>query len=181
MLDFIQKHNTGIKVKPRSKSSIAGLAGAFRRKVCKTEDTDCLDILKVLELVLPKLTGEEFEFFPLDNELMGDTEAAMSPDRMKMCIRQDVYDALHEGDLRARFTIAHELGHFVLHEGVALARGNAKDHKIYEDSEWQANCFAAELLAPINQCIDMTEDEIMEKFHISRQCAGFRFKEANRR
>lgn len=180
MLDFIQKHNTGIKVKPRSKGSIAGLAGAFRRKVCKTGAADCVDILKALELDLPRLTEKEFEFFPLDRNIMGDTEAAMAPDSMKMFIRQDVYDALHEGDFRARFTIAHEFGHFMLHEGVALARSNAKGHKIYEDSEWQANCFAAELLAPVSQCKGLTEDEIMQKFQVSRQCASFRLKEASK-
>lgn len=181
MWDFIQKHNTGIKVKPRSKDSIIGLAGAFRRKICKTEVNDCLDILKVLELDLPRLTDGEFEFFPLEGRVMGDTEAAMSPDRMKMCIRRDVYEALHNGDLRARFTIAHEFGHFMLHEGVALARGGSQEHKIYEDSEWQANSFAAELLAPVSQCKGLTEDEIMQKFQVSRQCAGFRLKEASRK
>lgn len=100
---------------------------------------------------------------------------------MKMFIRKDVYDALHAGDPRARFTIAHEFGHFVLHDGIALARSNARSHKVYEDSEWQANCFAAELLAPKDQCKDLTEDEIMEKFKVSRQCAGFRLKEANKK
>lgn len=181
MLDFIQKHNTGIKVKPRSKDSIAGFARAFRNKVCKTEATDCLNVLKALEIYLPNLTEGKFEFFPLDRSVMGDTEAAMAPDSMKMFIRQDVYEALHDGDLRARFTIAHEFGHFILHEGVALARGDARDHKIYEDSEWQANCFAAELLAPVSQCKNKTEDEIMEKFQVSRQCAKLRLKEANKR
>lgn len=77
-MDFLQKHNVGIKVKPRSKEAIIGSANAFRKKVCKTKVDECLDILKVLEMTLPNLTSGEFEFYPLEEKAMGDTEAAMS-------------------------------------------------------------------------------------------------------
>lgn len=60
---------------------------------------------------------------------------------------------------RQRFTIAHELGHFLLHEGETLhldqERGaysikyrNAQSSMGQDDSEKEANFFAAELLMP---------------------------------
>ena len=70
---------------------------------------------------------------------------------MTIILRADTYDALCDVSdpkhCRARFTVAHEIGHLILHEGFALARGAVR-HKHYEDSEWQADTFAAELLMP---------------------------------
>ena len=48
-----------------------------------------------------------------------------------------------------RWTLAHELGHFVLHKEEG---GHLFTDGIFcgteEDAEWQANCFAAEILMP---------------------------------
>ncbi|MFB6349447.1 ImmA/IrrE family metallo-endopeptidase [Moraxella sp. ZJ142] len=107
---------------------------------------------------------------------MGMTEVAVLPDKKLMHIREDVYEALHGNDPRARFTIAHEFGHLFMHKGVALNRGDG-NHKTYEDSEWQANQFAAELLAPLKGCVGLSIDEIMTKYKISYQCAALRYKE----
>ncbi|HWZ84104.1 MAG TPA: ImmA/IrrE family metallo-endopeptidase [Terriglobales bacterium] len=53
---------------------------------------------------------------------------------------------------RQRFTIAHEIGHFVLHKGIKLHvdedfRINLRDGSV-NDEEIDANAFAAELLMP---------------------------------
>ena len=140
-----------------------------------------MDLLKVIEVILPRLSNFKFEFEIHSNSIMGTTEAAMSPDTMKMYIREDVYDQLHQGNGRARFTIAHEIGHFILHDGVALARFNDGKHKAYEDSEWQANFFAAELLAPCIACKEINSIErLVNSFGISYECAEYRIKEANK-
>ena len=52
---------------------------------------------------------------------------------------------------RYRFTIAHELGHYVLHrQGVLDKVSTRRDMTIWNDAseEAEANCFAAELLMP---------------------------------
>ena len=51
---------------------------------------------------------------------------------------------------RRRFTIAHELGHWELHEAYSQFLCNAEDMRDYGQSplEVEANCFAAELLMP---------------------------------
>ncbi|OBX73763.1 hypothetical protein A9308_00710 [Moraxella atlantae] len=175
-LDF-QHHTKGVRVSPRSKKSICGLARALRQKVAQAKDDQALDLCKLIELVLPKATNNKFEFVIKNYGYMGNTEAAMSPDSMKMYIREDVYEALHADDPRARFTIAHEIGHFILHDGVALGRDNGSPHKIFEDSEWQANVFAAELLAPLDCCVGLDVEDVMEIFCVSRSCAQYRKKE----
>ena len=170
--------NRGVRVKPRSKENIKGLANAFRTGYAKIDSHQKLDLLDLIEVILPKITNLKFEFLLLEEEEMGEVEAAMSPDSMKMYIRNDVYEQLHQDDTRARFTIAHEIGHFVLHDGVALTRSSQDKHEPFRDSEWQADSFAAELLAPIQACKEYsTIEDIMNNFGISYSCARIRFNE----
>lgn len=175
----IMHHNKGVRVKARSKKEIRGLSDAFRKKFAKVDLYQEIDLLEVIEVILPRLSNFKFEFEIHSDGVMGATEAAMSPDTMKMYIREDVYNQLHQGNGRARFTIAHEIGHFILHDGVALARSNDGKHKTYEDSEWQANFFAAELLAPCIACKEMGSVEMLvNNFGISYECAEYRMREA---
>ncbi len=170
--------NRGVRVNPRSKENIKGLANAFRTDYAKINLHERINLLQLIEIVLPKITNLKFEFILVEKEEMGDVEAAMSPDRMKMYIRNDVYDQLHQEDPRARFTIAHEIGHFVLHDEVTLTRSSQSKHEPFRDSEWQADCFAAELLAPIQACKEYsTIEDIMNVFGISYSCAQIRFNE----
>lgn len=172
--------NKGIKVKPRTKVSIYQSANKLRQ-ILGIDIHQPFDILYFLEITLQKGTNYKFNFVPKSKEYMGDIEAAVSPDEKLMKIRQDVWEALYDDDPRARFTIAHEFGHYFLHKGVPFNRGNPTAHKTYEDSEWQANTFAAELLAPLEGCHGLTVEEIMDKYEISRQCAALRYKECNSR
>ena len=69
-------------------------------------------------------------------------------------------------------TIAHEVGHMVLHPGVSLARNyNISDLKLFENSEWQADVFAGELLAPIRLIGNMTAIQIIDECKVSRKAA----------
>lgn len=45
--------------------------------------------------------------------------------------------------------------------------------KTYEDSEWQANCFAGELLVPYHLVKGLTVEEVMEKCKVTRQMAEY--------
>ncbi|WP_374340254.1 ImmA/IrrE family metallo-endopeptidase [Methyloversatilis sp.] len=81
-----------------------------------------------------------------------DVEACWDPGSVTMYIRNDVYDGLCSDEPRARFTVVHELGHALLghQRGINRAPLN-RPLKCYEDSEWQANQFAAEFLMPLPQ------------------------------
>jgi Zn-dependent peptidase ImmA (M78 family) len=74
------------------------------------------------------------------------------------------YEWLEEGHPRASYFVAHELGHCLMHtdqlirlaqipsnQQAAFHRGQT-GHKIFEDTEWQANAFASALLMPARSC-----------------------------
>lgn len=80
---------------------------------------------------------------------------------------------------RAKFTVAHEVGHIILGHvkpgGVTVA--NREPHPEDAPEEQAANQFAARLLAPACVLWGMgvhTPEEIMELCHVSRPAAQFR-------
>ncbi len=94
---------------------------------------------------------------------------------------------------RQRFSIAHEIGHFVLHEGDTYIdkgyRVNFRDLEAgsgTKKEEVEANAFAAALLMPAEwvrnafkqQPFDLTEDDglemLAEKFEVSTQAMTYR-------
>jgi Zn-dependent peptidase ImmA (M78 family) len=102
-----------------------------------------------------------------------------------------------QAETRRRFTIAHELGHFRLHDGrplivdhVVRARINLRDHRsslATNREEIEANRFAATLLMPPDfvhaQMHDVikkglgelaTIEALAKKFGVSPQAMGFR-------
>ena len=76
-------------------------------------------------------------------------------------------------DVRQRFTIAHELGHYILHRDVLEAIGGANDNRLYRNTssgkhfnqimynhsivEREANMFAGEILMPLFLLKDILE------------------------
>jgi Zn-dependent peptidase ImmA (M78 family) len=99
---------------------------------------------------------------------------------------------------RQRFSIAHELGHLVLHRGKPLfvdhtVRVNLRDNRSAtgtEEEEIEANAFAAQLLMPeplvrseVEKARDrmggpLTDEQLMDalaaQFNVSPQAMGFR-------
>lgn len=77
-----------------------------------------------------------------------------------------------EPSVRKKFTIAHEIGHFLLHEGAKnrLEKVNYDDDE--SEDETEANYFAASLLMPEKMVKDalkeMSFDEMVEYFNVSR-------------
>lgn len=67
--------------------------------------------------------------------------------------RFDIYISRFTGPLRDRFTIAHELGHYLLHSQQGAIPANFERFKVTEQNvsprlEWEANWFAAGFLMP---------------------------------
>ncbi|MFV5368234.1 ImmA/IrrE family metallo-endopeptidase [Acinetobacter junii] len=165
----------GVKVAPLSKQSINQKARILRDKLFKLKPDESIDLSKILEHKLHSL-GVIYDVWEIDE--MPDVEALTNPDAMTIILRADTYDALcnplHPKYHRARFTVAHEIGHLFLHEGFALARGAVR-HQHYEDSEWQADTFAAELLMPTEQCVGLSIEQIQAKFHVGYKAAKYKF------
>jgi Zn-dependent peptidase ImmA (M78 family) len=145
---------------------------------------------------IARAQGAVIRYAPLDDALSG-----------MVYIKDTVpiigVNSLHHPN-RQRFTIAHELGHLVLHramlsnevhvdkefsafDGTRLNR-DAKSAAGTEDIEIQANQFAAELLMPrafIDQAlagkqIDIEDDgpieELAKKFRVSKQALEYKIR-----
>ena len=111
-----------------------------------------------------------------DEELPGNY-AEYRPATNMLIVRESVYNGACNGNGRDRFTLAHELGHFILHKNVAygFARGSERIAS-YIDPEWQANTFASMLLIPREEIHGMDEEEIAAKYLVSKQAARIAMK-----
>lgn len=114
-----------------------------------------------------------------------DVEACWDPDSVTMHIRTDVFEKACRNDPRARFTVMHELGHGLLgHRRTINRAGVGRPPKVYEDSEWQANQFAAEFLMPLEVIQNFglnTAFKIEMHFNVSSPAATLRVRQLEKR
>jgi predicted transcriptional regulator len=104
-----------------------------------------------VDLAVARLSGEVVMFTDADYEAKIERVA----DGFRISLRDD----LHEN--RQRFTIAHELGHLLLHMGYVIDEEKWRETAEYRDSayyryghnveEYEAHEFAAALLMPANE------------------------------
>lgn len=148
------------------------------RQTCKLENDLYFPILRFVENVLPSIF-DDFTFEVLPAKEMGECHGQTFPDEHIIRIRSDVYEGAADGIGRDRLTIAHEVGHLLLHhtESISFCR-LSKNQKLpaYEDPEWQANCFGGELLAPSTLIKGMTVSEVAEKCGVSLDAAEIQLK-----
>jgi hypothetical protein len=146
----------GVKVPPLKIALIRELTNNIRTSFGIAPE-DPFPVGWFLETAMPQgLKGFDWE---VDDTLPRHVEACAFPDGCRenpdgpyIKVRPEVYDAACAGDGRARLTLLHECGHVLLHRQVAVHPRKevdvATELRPYENSEWQANTFAAELLMP---------------------------------
>jgi len=138
-----------------------------------------------------KFLGVEVRFVPLDDELSG--MVFIKDETTFICV-----NALHHPN-RQRFSIAHELGHVVMHKeflegkvhvdkGIKVLMRNGISSKGTVNEEIQANQFAAELLMPKDILIDILKDKFIDiddegpiedlarKFNVSKRAMEHRIR-----
>lgn len=87
-----------------------------------------------------------------------------------------------DGPLRQNFTIAHELGHYILHSRSGAIAPMQAGRKGSTRVEWEANWFAASLLMPereftdASKLADMTELRLAGRFNVSVEAVQIRKK-----
>jgi Zn-dependent peptidase ImmA (M78 family) len=141
---------------------------------------------------IAKLEGITVEFAPLNQELSG--FAAIREGRPIIGV-----NALHASN-RQRFTLAHELGHIILHRSeleraVHVDRGSLRRDGLaaagVDRKEIEANAFAAELLMPqamvtealAGRALDLEDDDavaeltkLAKRFRVSEAAMRFRLE-----
>lgn len=174
------KRPIGYKVAGRNKAQLRALATQLlpllREQGCFNSHLgpDCLDAMFLLENILQRAG---YAFHPDDSGELHETVAFAIPEKKLIVIRDDVYDNLHQGDPFARYTVVHEFSHIFLEHAITLHRGaQLGQHNWWEDSEWQANNLAAELLMPV-EVIRRLEGKpllIQAACGVSSKAAGYR-------
>ena len=165
-----------------------------------TESINALRLFDGLNITVRARTGRKIPVCGSVIELNGsEGYAKYDGDRcvIEILASPETYDWLEKGYPRGRFFVAHELGHCLLHtdqlvrvaqmptaQQEALHRGGQEvAHKAYEDTEWQANAFAAALLMPARGLLileqkhgDLSSSIIAEHFHVSAEAADYRLE-----
>lgn len=161
-----------VSVLPMSRQNLREVAINLR-ELLGMEEKLYFPVASVIEWVLPSL-GLDYEI--LSVEEMENVYGITHTSKRVMKIREDVYDRAIEGSPRDRFTLCHELGHFLLHtpERVSFARGNVP---AYMSPEWQANTFAGELMAPYSLVKNLTVGEIALRCGMSNTAAQIQYNE----
>lgn len=168
-----------VAVPPRSRAAIREIAHMVRDVVSCTVPR--FPIVEVLEHVLPTLFPR-YVLEICDSTEMGVNHGLTYPEEWRIQLREDIYERACDGEGRDRMTLAHELGHLILHQNVAFAR-KSPDAAVpsYMDSEWQANCFGGELLVCSRhiQCCSNTAD-VERVFGVSSQAASTQWDACSR-
>lgn len=160
-----------IKAKPMSKEAIEREAMYYRKKYNMLDPY--LDIIKLYG------THVKFEVYTRDDNIISTgAYAHYNIKEDKIYLLDETYDRASDNIPRDRFTLAHELGHSILHGECYIDQYPTKcKNKIYEEPEWQADQFAACILAPKEMILKhcKTISDIQRVFGVSYSCAEKRY------
>jgi hypothetical protein len=170
------------KVPPRSAKEIEAIVLAWRDRLGDPNDwAPCM--VRLLEIELPKIPRlGQFALITRSDLEMGDAEAYTQFNPPHIVVRNSVYQLARKANGRSRMTLAHELGHLVMHPGASKLRSDWSrpdaDLKPYESAEWQANKFASLFLMPSHIAREfVSPTQLAESCRVSHQAAQIRFGE----
>lgn len=168
----------GVRVPPRNIVDLRRIADLIRRS-SQLRPEEPFPVLRFLEWSMHELV-EGFDWEIVESLPDGDEARAYPdgaphhPDGPVIQMLPGVYDSAAANRGRPRLTILHECGHVLLHQHVAVHHRGPRGAALptWENSEWQANQFAAELLMPIASLNSMEElEEYVRRMGVSREAA----------
>ena len=150
-IDTSRMTPNGYKVAAKSRRQLRAIA----EDVCQLlRELNCykgahfLDVNRLLENTLPQAG---FAYHIIDDHELSDAAAFTIPEKHLIVLRNSVYEKLACNDPFSRYTVIHEFSHIILNDSVTLHRDAILGrHRWYEDSEWQANNLAAEIMMPVS-------------------------------
>ena len=164
----------GYTVPPLRRVAIRDFAAALRGRFGLADEAR-FPVIDFLERVLDQRLNMTRTVIA-DAHDMGGAEGLTCPSGDFVMLRTDVYDGALAWGGRPRFTIAHEIGHLLLHANRPLARrAQSETVPAYKCSEWQADQFAAEVLMPFWQlCASDTPAVVAKRHAVSYHAAEVR-------
>ena len=164
-------------VESKSRYGIRYIAKTIRRYL-GIENAVYVDVVALLDILsrsIPKFSYEIVANNKLPKKVFATTDVKTG----KIRIKQRIFNKACDGDGFARFTIAHEIGHFVtlVLLGFQLTRtfDNNKP-KPFNDPEWQADCFAGEFLMSYDVVKNYSEKELVDNCGVTPKAARCQFK-----
>lgn len=161
--------------KPKSRKKLQDVAIVLR-KILKIGEYEAFPMMEMIEFMLD---GFGYVMHVCDKSELKDKYAETRISEKLLVIREDVYEQAAEGNPRHLFTLAHELGHIILHNPNTISFARQKMCRIFEDPEWQANVFAAELLAPSIYIQGKTALEVSKLYKCSLKVAKIQLSYAS--
>jgi hypothetical protein len=171
----------GVRVPPLRIAQLRELA-ALVRGGSQLRAEEPFPVLYFLEHSLPQAVAG-FDFVVVDRLSNGDEACAYpdgcveNPDGPFIKLTTAVYNGAWANNGRDRLTVLHECSHVILHRKVAVHHRGPRgaDLKPYENSEWQANQLAAELLMPVEAVAAYPSlREFCRRMGVSREAAQLR-------
>lgn len=148
-----------------------------------------INVPKLYDFLSAKFQDSNFVFnyrvMPDSNPIFTDKQEAFTDLKTgTIYIKQSVFEeACNENYSRASFTLAHELGHYLIHylQSDIILSLVKEDEKIlpYNNPEWQADTFASEFLMPYEECKSMTVEGIKWTYNVSTKAAEVRYNKIN--
>jgi hypothetical protein len=168
------------KVQRRSAKDIEAVTLAWRDTL-GIENAWAPDMVRLLENKLP-LLFKNFSLGVKPASEMGEAEAYTEFNPPEIVVSQPVYDLARKQHGRSRMTLAHELGHLVMHPGAVKFRTEfltkPTEFNYSESAEWQARKFASLFLMPTHVIREFASvAQIVECCKVSRSAAEVRFLE----
>lgn len=163
-----------------SEENIANNAADVRQKLGLTA-VYAPDMPSVLDQLSEKISM--FKYRSALASQMGGDDAFMDESEHLLTVKEAVLDDARSGKPRARFTLAHEIGHYFLgHKGISRRNSNKALYtaasRIQED---EADIFASYFLVPTALAIVCKNaEEIAVKFQVSHQAAEIAFERIQR-
>ncbi|MGI6107404.1 MAG: ImmA/IrrE family metallo-endopeptidase [Lachnospiraceae bacterium] len=161
---------------PKSRAEIRSITMAFR-KFLHLNNKVYFPIVELLDIFCELWDDFSYEIVD-DSTFPPNVHADTDVLRHHIRIKQSVYEGAVSGNGRDRMTIAHEVAHYFLmcFCGFSFQR-NFTEKKIpaYCSPEWQAKCFAGELLIPFDLTKDMSPSEIAECCGVSVAAASYQY------
>lgn len=160
-------------IAPQTIWKAAAAARAKARQHLPSSSSIAVDIVRLLDKLndTGAISMEICEFKDMPHEY-----AKARPATGELYVRMDTYLNAANGAPRDRFTLAHELGHLILHADVVpefAFSQSPSNHDFREDAEWQANEFAAWFLVdPTQKEKIKTPRDIAHNFKVSHEVAG---------
>ena len=164
-------------VEAKSRIDLRKLARILRKHLNLDDELyfPIVELLDVFTEIFDDFNYEVVEDTVLSKKVHADTDIRTGHIRIK----ESVYNGACNGEGRDRMTIAHEIGHyFMLCFCGFKPERNFSDREIpiFRDPEWQAKCFAGELMIPAHLVKGMSKFEITRRCGVSFNAAHEQYK-----